>query len=193
MKQGMTRIMLLLILYSFVSAANAIPVNLSIQGTVDSTLGMNPFGLSVGDNVFANATFDDGLIAPIGNSTVEFGTDGNAFGSILTFTIGSITYNEFNDVDYIGDTLPGLAFRDGSFNDFDFVADAGVNGAIADFDAGGLAFSGFNAGIQNLFGTWDIDTLSITPVAPVPEPSSMVLLGLGVIGLFGAKRKKYLA
>ena len=183
MLQKITTIVIGLVLTNLVSVTHAIPVNFSIQGTVENASAMNIFGLSVGDSIFANATFDDSLIA---SGDVEFGTDGNAFGSPLTFTVGSQTFVESDDEDFIGGSFPLLEFNAGLFSDFDFLSDL--------FDAEeGLEFVGRNAAddeIGSINGTFDASTASISPVvASVPEPSSMLLMGLGILGLVGAKKK----
>lgn len=181
MIQGISKILISLFFVCLVTNAHAIPVNFSIEGTVNSTSGMNPFGLSVGDSVFANATFDDSFINVMGSSEVEFGMTGNAFGSSLAFNIGSLSFSESSDVDF-DDIFPTLNFNDGLFIGFDYVGNI--------FETFGLGFSGFNAGIENLQGSWNADSATITPVTNVPEPSSMLLLGLGVIGLLGFSRKE---
>lgn len=173
----------------FSTASYAVPVNLFIEGTVNTARNNNPYNVNVGDRVFANASFESSLISSTGLSEVGLGTTGNAFGGSLNFTIGSRSFAETDDIDYLNFLFPTLLFDDGIFTGFEFFTVFGRNNNRL-FGAVDLEFSGINQnnGRTQIAGEWDINSLSITPTE-VPEPSSFILMGLGLIGLISVKRK----
>ena len=123
---------------------------------------------------------------------------GSVAGDDLVIT-GSFTYNS---ISYSGVLLTG------EVNNFGYL-DTGV-GAIFDYTftpTGGALFSFYNNGLgyggdiafvesSNFANSWTSDHTG-TPVKHdtaahpgTPEPSSMVLLGMGILGLFGLGKKK---
>lgn len=160
----------------------AVPVTFQITGTVSTVAAGNVYGLAVGETISAIAHFDDSLIAPSGGSTVELGTAGNAVGALLSFFVGAQQFSASNDADYFGNVFPIIDFWDGLFDGFDFVADAGINGAPASFVADFFSFSG----ADDLSGSFDLQSVSITP-RHVPEPATVAL---GLLALFAALTRR---
>ena len=181
---------------SFGTVAHAVPVNFYMEGTVRSicTPAYNPpcdstpYNLSVGDTVYARATYDDSVISAVGDSFVEFGNGGNSFGWSLTFELGSITLNETNEAWYAYPS-PRLHFIDGVFFGFEYESYAGFNGSPVEFSALGRNFEDPDWGLGS---SWNLDTLSITPVdaVSVPEPATLALLALGLAGLAVSARRR---
>jgi hypothetical protein len=79
---------------------------------------------------------------------------------------------------------PGSTWSDGTVYDYVYVVDAG--GGLG-FPAGSFSSYGTHAGIQGMF---DYSGTLIVSKAPIPEPSSFILLGTGLIGLWGVAKVK---
>lgn len=115
------------------------------------------------DTDLAGVGLDGGYFDAIGGTAITaFDRAGNIIGSVL---------NEGLGIEFLG-----LVTEDGSN------AIAGLQFSLVGAEPAGFA-------IDNLrFGTGD--QIDIPPVAGVPEPGSIALLGLGLIGLGLSRRKK---
>lgn len=155
-------------------------VKVDFSGTTLNADPGNSLGLSVGDAVTGWTIYDDALLTGTGNEFIGLGTTGTGFGGSLMMNMGLVSFNEFDDGDFLNFSFPLLEFLDGALVGFDFL----VNDSGDTFEVSGTNWAVFNS--ENVGGVWD--TFSSPVAVAVPEPSTLLLFGLVGLGLLGRRK-----
>ncbi len=156
------------------SFASAVP----IRGITSIAAGQSVVFLEGNTSGSTDATIDANFIsawfgssAPVGFTVANYGGSGVGL---------SATSDAVNIYDSIGTFQAGVTFGASTVG-FTFDNTAGLSGAISQLSSAGVngAFLSFNGQ----------ETGSPGDVAPVPEPATFALAGLGALGLWGFRKR----
>ncbi len=193
------RLLILIFIFSFlvlpITDARGAMVKTSFTGTVTLDNGgasSNPFGLTTGDAISGYAIYDD--VEVVGSSTDEDLYPHDYTGWDFSMTLGTYTFTQSDVTDptytlfwfNMGD-LDGIEY---SVEDIDIDSYLGL--LIGDFDGGGSLFvEEFDPvdpdnPVVYLEADWDFANAT---TAPVPIPGTLLLLGTGLLGAFGLRKK----
>jgi hypothetical protein len=190
-----------LLLTAFVVNANAVPISFTHEGIGSGTLGSTSFSDAEFTITAQGDTMNRSLISsPYIGFYIEHDSASIFIASLGTFDFITDTRT------FVNNTFGGVGFSRAGATGADLFDGPSNSGAFGSWDMlssiGPITGSGgleqwtspypdviTNAGVLVFKGGSSPATFQAT-IAPVPEPSTMLLLGSGLIGLVGYGRKK---
>ena len=154
-------------------------------------------------DIYVGESFDVQVLVDgdnIGLDILSFGFDVNTTGSVFTYDSYVIETGFDDDSLWVppavaGSAFPGIADDDVLLATLSFTATGVGTGSLQALGVTDNLFFGLAYEINLITTGWyDIDSslnimINSGPVAPVPEPSTMLLVGTGLAGLIGFRRK----
>ncbi len=187
MRRKLSWVLLLSTIFTFVCLSQASALSMDLVVSDSDIIEGETFRI----DVWAKGVFDDPSVW--GDEVLAFGFDiVNSDSSIVSLDSWAVGFpfdddSAFHsDTDVAGSTFPGLTDDDILLSTLSFSAlspgnvTLGISSDILDPNEGLVYFFGGNV---------DIDSSIDVNVAPVPEPATVLLVGAGLIGLAGSKKK----
>jgi hypothetical protein len=170
-------------------------VTQDFSGSVTDATDGNALGLSIGDTVTGNTTYDNTLITGSGYEEIGLGISGSGTGGTLTMYMGTVSFVHTEDISFYDDVYPILLFWDGELYGFSFWVDGVSKPSLPfpndEFTVSGSEWNYLSSESFSLSAKGDWTTFSTPEV--IPEPSTVLLFAVGgilTISLVGYHRRR---